>query len=112
MTTTTATTAAVVLTSALSVSASQTTGSTYTATRPPPRKPITDRMPTTNPWRYPTTANHTAATSNKMSSTFTEATLSCAPVERDLLLAVPGPLPACEVQQPVDDSGRETPDKG
>lgn len=51
MTMMTATTAAVVLTSDFSVSASQITGSVYTATRPPPRNPITDRMPTTNPWR-------------------------------------------------------------
>src|SRR5690349_15998218 len=47
-----------------------------------------------------------------MSSTFTNATLSCAPVERDLLLAVPGALPPREVQEPVDDPGGEAPDKG
>ena len=36
---------------ASSVSPFQTTGSTKTATSPPPRKPITDRMPTTKPCR-------------------------------------------------------------
>ncbi len=83
MTMTTATTAAAVLTSASSVTASQRTGSSSTAASPPPRNPITDRMPMTNPWRYPTTANHTAAISSRMSSTFTESALS---------LVVPGHL--------------------
>lgn len=35
----------------LSVTRSQISGSRDTAMRPPPRKPITDRMPTTKPWR-------------------------------------------------------------